>query len=142
MSFFGYLHENFPCFTCYISLVRVDCTVLHTFAVCAWFPYVKRYTVFEIGTYSWTGNLFLGQARWKECVKPGIELPPLPPRLVEEGELGPIVNVLMNKVTRKPGNSKSKGGAGNSGAEGQDYGRGKRSREVINLYLFALMLVL
>lgn len=85
--------------------------------------------------------MLLGQARWKECVKPGLELPPLPPRLVEEGELGPIVNVLMNKVSRKPGNSKSKGGAGNSGAEGQDYGRGKRSREVNNPYFLEFLLV-
>lgn len=101
----------------------------------------EKHIVFEIGTYSCSGNLFLGQARWKQCVevKPGFEPPPLPPRLVEEGELGPIVSVLMNKVTKKPGNPKSKGGAGNSGAEGQDYGRGKRSREVINLYCFAFL---
>lgn len=60
-------------------------------------------------------------------VRAGAELPPLPSRLVEEGELGPIVNAMMNKVTKKPG-QKSKGVDGAS--DGQDYGRGKRTREV------------
>lgn len=71
------------------------------------------------------------QARWKQCVKVklGCEPPPLPPRLIGESELGPIVKVLTNKLTKKPGSSKggsSKGGA----AEIQDYGRGKRAREI------------
>ena len=62
-------------------------------------------------------------------VKPGFDPPPLPPRLIGESELGPIVKVLNNKLAKKPGSSK--GGSSKGGSiEVQDYGRGKRAREV------------